>query len=81
MQCKSEMELENSDLIALLKNAENIKDVVRKEIGEYDADKTARSDYALESAGLQIILIIFQYNVLYVHSVVAAVNQCWACCL
>lgn len=55
LQYRSEMELENSDLMALLRSVENIKDVVKREIGEYDADKTARSDYALESAGLQII--------------------------
>lgn len=54
----TEMNLHTKNLLKAL-SPETVKDMVRNELQTYDADKTGRTDYALESSGFiqQSILI------------------------
>lgn len=64
MLIKTEMSLHTKNLLKAL-SPETVKNMVKNELQTYDADKTGRTDYALESSGSahsdNIILLICSY--------------------
>lgn len=50
MHVATEMSLHTKNLLKAL-SPETVKNMVRNELQTYDADKTGRTDYALESSG------------------------------
>lgn len=55
------MSLHTKNLLKAL-SLETVKDMVKNELQTYDADKTGRTDYALESSGLQYLTLYFAFS-------------------
>jgi len=53
---------------------ENVKNMVKSELETYDADKTGRTDYALESSGSALFNDIF-LCVYFLFSYIRYINQ------
>jgi len=53
---------------------ENVKNMMKSELETYDADKTGRTDYALESSGSALFNDIF-LRVYFLFSYIGYINQ------